>query len=50
MGKYAAQENYSKRQREKGHIRVTVWVPETDKNKLIKYAAKLCRATDSRAA
>jgi len=44
MSKYAAQENYSKRQRAKGHTRVTVWVPETDKNKLIRYAAKLCKS------
>jgi len=38
---YKPQRDYAARQREAGLVSITVWVPEKDREKAIKYAGKL---------
>ena len=40
---YRPQRRYTEKQRALGYVPLTVWVPEEDREKTIKYAAKLRR-------
>jgi len=40
---YTPQKRYTEKQKDQGLTKVTVWVPEYDREKTLKYAAKLRR-------
>ncbi len=45
MTDFKPQKNFEARQKAKGFIRVSVWVPEVKRTELSKYASKLRRAS-----